>query len=147
MDLTFQVPVQYCSLWHQTLLSPLDTSTTGCCFHFGSASSLLLEVFLHSSPVEYWAPTYPGSSSFSTISLCFFILFMVFSRQECWSGLSFPSPVDHVLSEPTTMTHLSWVALHSMAHGFIELDKVVFHMISLVSFLWLWFSCCLPSDR
>ena len=71
MNLTFLVPMQYFSLQHWTLLSPLDTSTTGCCFHFGSASSLLLEVFLHSSPVEYWAPTYPGSSSFSTISLLF----------------------------------------------------------------------------
>ena len=27
MDLTFQVPVQYCFLQHQTLLSPPDTST------------------------------------------------------------------------------------------------------------------------
>ena len=33
------------------------------------------------------------------------------------------------------MTHLSWVALHSMAHSFIELDKAVIHVISLVSFL------------
>ena len=33
-----------------------------------------------------------------------------------------PSPVDHVLSELSTMTHLSWVALHCMAHTFIELD-------------------------
>ena len=29
---------------------------------------------------------------------------------------------------------------------FIELDKAVVHVISLVSFLWLWFSFCLPSD-
>ena len=28
----------------------------------------------------------------------FFMLFMGFSRQECWSGLPFPSPVDHALS-------------------------------------------------
>ena len=33
------------------------------------------------------------------------------------------------------MTHLSWVALHSMAHSFIELDKAVVHVIKLVSFL------------
>ena len=44
------------------------------------------------------------------------------------------------------MTHLSWVALHGMAHSFIELDKAVVHVIRLVSFLWLWFSVCLPSD-
>ena len=28
------------------------------------------------------------------------------------------------------MTHLSWVALHGMAHSFIELDKAVVHVIS-----------------
>ena len=38
MDLTFQVPMQYCSLLLQTLLSPSDTSTIGCCFCLGSAS-------------------------------------------------------------------------------------------------------------
>ena len=32
------------------------------------------------------------------------------------------------------MTHLSWVALQDMAHSFIELDKAVIHVISLVSF-------------
>ena len=62
------------------------------------------------------------------------------------SGLSFPSPVDHILSELSTMTHLSWVALLGMAHSFIELDKAVVHVIRLISFLWWWFSVCLPSD-
>ena len=146
MDLTFQVPIQYCSLQSRTfLLSPV-TSTSGCYFSFVSICSFFLELFLHWSPAAYWAPTNLGSSSFSVLSFCLFISFMGFSRQECWSGLPFPSPVDYVLSELSTMTHLSWVALHSMAHSFIELDKAVVHVISLFSFLWLWFSFCLPSD-
>ena len=62
--------MQYCSLQHQTLLSPPDTSTAGCCFCFRSASSFLLELFLCSSPVTYWAPTNLGSSSFCVISFC-----------------------------------------------------------------------------
>ena len=33
------------------------------------------------------------------------------------------------------MTRPSWVALHDMAHNFIELDKAVFHEIGLFSFL------------
>ena len=68
--------------------------------------------------------------------------------QEYWSGFPFHSPVlsDHVLSELSTMTCLSWVALHGMARGFIELDKAEIHVISLVSFLWSWFSLYLPSD-
>ena len=40
--------------------------------------------------------------------------------------------VNHVFSELFTMTHLSWVALHSMAHSFIELDMAVISVISLV---------------
>ena len=146
MDLTFQVPIQYCSLQNQTLLLSPITSTTGCCFCFGSIYSFFLELFLHWSPVAFWAPTDLGSSSFSVQSFCLFILFIGFSRQEYWNGLPFPSPMDHILSELSTMTCLSWVALHGMAHSFIELDKAVVHVISVVSFLWLWFSVCLPSD-
>ena len=146
-DLTSQVPMQYCSFQHQTLLPTLVTSTIGCCFCFGSVSSFFLELFLRWSPVAYWAPTDLGSSSFSVLSFCLFILFMGFSRQEYWRGLPFPSPVDHVLSELYTITRPSWVALHHMSHSFTELDKAVVHVISLVSFLWLWFSFFLPSDE
>ena len=146
MDLTFQVPMKYCSLQHWTLLPSPVTSTAGYYFCFGSISSLFLELFLHWSTVAYWAPTDLGSSSFSVLSFCLFILFMGFSRQESWSGLPLASLVDHVLSGLSTMTRPSWVALHGMAHSFIELDKAVVHVIRLVSFLWLWFSVCLPTE-
>ena len=46
-----------------------------------------------------------------------------------------PSPVYHILSELSTMTHLFWVALHGMAHSFFELAKAVVYMINLISFL------------
>ena len=134
MDLTVQVPMQYCSLQHWTLLPSPVTSTTGHCFHFDSGFSWFLELFLHSS-VVFRAPTNLGSSSFCVISFCLFILFMGFSRQEHWSGLPFPSPVDQFLSELSTTTHPSWVALHGMAHSFIELDKAVIQVVCLVSFL------------
>ena len=54
------------------------------------------------------------------IDFILFILFIGFSQQEDWNGLPFPSLVDHILSE-LSMTCLSWVALHVMAHSFIEL--------------------------
>ena len=142
VDLTFQVPMQYCSLQHQTLLPSPVTSTNGFCFCFGF---ILLELFLNWSPVACWAPTNLRSSSFSVLSFCLFILFMVFLTQEYWLGLPFPYPMDHILSEVSTMTCPSWVALHGMGHSFIELDKAVVHVIRLISFLWLWFSFCLPS--
>ena len=51
--------------------------------------------------------------------------------------------MDYILSELSTMTlGSSWVALHSMAHSFIELDKAVAHVVRLVSFLCGFQSVC-----
>ena len=52
IDLKFRVPMQYCSLQHRTLLPSPVTSTSGCCFCFGSVSSFFLKLFLHWSLVE-----------------------------------------------------------------------------------------------
>ena len=134
INLTFQVRRQY--LQQLTLLPSPVTSTTVQCFCFGFLFIVSYELFLHSSPVTYWAPIDLGSSSFNVLSFCLFILFVGFSRQEYWSGSRFLSPVDHVLSELSPMTHPSWVALHGMAHGFIELDKAVAHVISLDWLKW-----------
>ena len=133
--------MQYCSLQHRTLLLSPVTSTSWYCFCFGSIPSFFLEWFLHWSPVAYWAPTDLGSSSFSILSFYLFILFMGFSRQEYWSGLPFPSPVDHILSNLSMLTCSSWVAPQGIA---------LFHwirqgwgpsVIKLTSFLWIWFQC------
>ena len=65
--LTFRVSMQYCSLQHQSLLSPPDTFTTKCCFLFGSAASFFLELLflsLCSSPVAYWIPSDLGGIIF-----------------------------------------------------------------------------------
>ena len=84
-----------CMIMYRTLLPSPVLSTTGFCFGFGSSPSFFRELFLHWSPVAYWAPNNLGSSPFSVLSFCLFILFMGFSRQEYWSGLPFRSPVDH----------------------------------------------------
>ena len=129
MDLIFQIPMQYCSLQHWTLQSPPDTSTTEHHFLFGSATSFFLELLviaLRSSPGAYWTSLTADSSS-SFMSFCFFILLMGFLWQEYWSGLPFPPLVDHILSELFTMTCLSWVTLHGMAHRFSELCKPLCH--------------------
>ena len=136
MDLIFHIPMQYCSLQHWTLLPSPVTSTTGCFFVclfvclfvffcFGSISSFFLELFLH------WFQYYMGhlltwGVHLSVSSFCPFIVFKGVSRQEHWSGLPFPSPVGHILSELSTMTCLSWVTIHGMAHSFTDkLDKAV----------------------
>ena len=48
-------------------------------------------------------------------------------------------------NSPPWPIHLGWPYMAWLL-SFIELDKVVVHVISLISFLWLWFSFCLPSD-
>ena len=134
MDLTFQVPMQYCSLQH---LSPV-TPTTGCCFCFGSVSSFFLELFLHWSPVAYWAPTDLGSSSFSVLSFCLFMLFMDFPGKNtevvCHSLLQWTTFCQTSPPRPVRLgwPHMAWLS-------FIYLDKAVVHVTRLASFPWLWF--------
>ena len=41
--------------------------------------------------------------------------------------LSFPPPVDHVLSELFTMTCPTWVTLHGLTHSFNKLCKALCH--------------------
>ena len=50
----------------------------------------------------YWTPSKLEGSSFCAIDFCFFIQFIRFSQQVCWSSLPFPPPVDHGLSELST---------------------------------------------
>ena len=104
MDLTFQVPMRYCSLQHKTLLLSPVTSTPGCCFCFGSVSSFFLELFLHWSPVAYWAPTDLGKCPIFLP----FILFMGFSRQEYWSGHSLLQWTTFCQNSPPWSIHLVW---------------------------------------
>ena len=102
---------------------------------FGSIPSFFLELFLHWSPVAYWAPTDLKRYSLSILSFCLFILFVGFSRQQYtllqWATLCQTSP--------------PWPACPGWPHpawlSFIELDKAVVHVSRLTSFLWLWFVC------
>ena len=141
MDLTFQVPMQYCSLLHWTLLVSSVTSTTGCHFCFGSIPLFFLELFLHWSPVAYLAPTDLGSSSFSVLA---------FSRCSWGSQGRNTEVVCHSLlqwtafcqTSPPWPVHLGWS--HTAWLSFIELDKAVVHVIRLASCLRLWFQCVCP---
>ena len=63
---------------------------------------------------------------------CLIILFMRFSQKEYWSCLPFRLPRGHVLSELFTMTRPPWMPLHSMAHSFIELCKLLRHDMAVI---------------
>ena len=128
MDLTFQIPMEYCSLQYWTLLLSLVTSTAGYYFCFGSIPSFFLELFLHWSPVAYWSPTDLGSSSFSVLSFCLFMLFIWFPRQEYWGGLPFPSPVAVAIG-PEKVSFLSnpkerqWQRMFKLPHNCTHLTN------------------------
>ena len=128
MDLTFQIPMQHCSFQHWTLTAKHTHNWVS--FLIWPSTSVLLELFIVAfcfPPVAYWTPSDVGGSSPDVISLCLFILFIGFSWQEYLDGFPFPPPGNHVLSELFTMTRPSWVALHRMAHSFIELSKPLCH--------------------
>ena len=72
-----------------------------------------------STAIAYWAPSDLWDSSFGVIYFSPFILFMRWTVY--WGWFVIPPPVDHVLSEHSTMTRPSWVTLHNMTHSFIEL--------------------------
>ena len=114
--------MKYCSLQHQTLLLSPVTSTTGYCFCFvPSLHSGVISLLISSSILgTYW----PGEFLFQYPIILPFHMFMGFSRQEYWSGLPFPSLVDHILSDLSTMpAHLGWP--HRAWFSFIDLDKAV----------------------
>ena len=137
--------MQYCSLQHRALLPSPVTSTTGCCFCVGSISILsgIISPLISSSILGIYPP---GEFIFQCPIFLPFHTVPGVLEARILNGLPFPSPVDHVLSELSTITCPSWVALHGMAHGFIELDKAVVHVNRLVGFLWLWFLFCLLSE-
>ena len=128
MDLTFQVPTQYCSLQHWILLSSPGTSTTEHHFRFGPAASFflgILVVLLHSSPGAYWTPSDLGDLSFSITSFGPYIQFMRFSQQVSWGGLPFPPP-EFCQNSPLWPTHLGCLE-GNMIHSFTELCKPLHH--------------------
>ena len=111
MDLTFQVPIQYCSLQHQTLLLPPDTSTTEqfllwpCLFiPSGAISMLFPSNVLDTFPAKGLIFLCPTFLLFLYMCVCWQLsrvqlfvtpqaivcqapLSMGFPRQAYWSGL------------------------------------------------------------
>ena len=138
LNLAFQVPMQYCSLQHLTLLITPVTTTAGYCVCFGSTPSVFLEVFLHWSPVAYWGVPLSVSCLFA------------FSYCSWGSEGKNTEVVCHSLLQWTTFCQTSppWPARLGWPHTawliFIELDKAVVRVIKLTSFLWLWFPCVCP---
>ena len=123
--------MQYCSLQYHTLFSSPVTSTIGCCFCFcclfisGVISPLISCGILGTYQPEEFIFQCPIILPFHTV------YGVLKARILKWFAIPFSSEPHFV----RTLHHdpPSWVALHSMAHSFTELDKAVFHVIKLVS--------------
>ena len=75
MELTFQVPIQYCSLLNQTYFYHQSHPQLGFVFTLAQPLHSFWIYFSTLLQVVYWAPTDLGSSSFSVI-FCLFLLFI-----------------------------------------------------------------------
>ena len=116
MDLRFQIHMQYCSLQHQTLLSPPDTSTTEHHFHFGPAASFFLDLLviaLSSSPVAYWIPSDLGGLIFwCHIFLPFHTVHGVLqARILAWTLISYQSTT-FCKNSSVRPGHPGWLCTH-----------------------------------
>ena len=123
MDLTFQVPMKYCSLQLQCWLSPPDTSTTEHCFRFGPATSFYLEllvVTLCSAVVAYYTPFWPGGLIFQ----CRIFLPSHTIHGVLEAGMlewfAIPSSTGPRFVRTLHCNLLILVALHGMTHGFFS---------------------------
>ena len=125
MDLTFQVPVHYCYLQHQTLLLSPVTSTTGCFFalpHPFILSGVISPLIFNSILGTYW----PGVFIFQCP-----IFFFPFSYCSWGSQGKNTEVVCQSLLQWTTFCQTSppWPICLGWPHtawlSFIELDKTV----------------------
>ena len=116
MDLTFQVPMPYCSLHYWTLLLSPVTSTTRYCFCFGSNPSFFLELFLPLISSSILGTYRPGAFPFQyPIILAFHTVHGVLTARILkWFAIPFSSgphsfrPLHHdtpILGSPTRMAH------------------------------------------
>ena len=143
MDLTFQVPMQYCSLQHWILLlSPVISTTLFLLWLHPFILSGVISPLISSSILgTYW----PGEFLFQHPIILHFHTVHGVLKARILKWFAIPSPVDDILSNLSTMTRPSWVAPRAWL-SFIELDKAVV----LVWLDWLVFceygSVCLPSD-
>ena len=138
MYLTFQVPMQYCSLQHWPLLPSPVPSPPGHCFHFGSISLLFLELFLPFSS-SILGTYLPGKFIFPChIFLPLHIVRGVLkARIQEWFVIPFSSEPCFV----RCLHHDPSILGASTKHGswFQWVRQSCGPYVQLVSFLWLWF--------
>ena len=132
--LTFQVPVQCCSVWRGALLCSRKHPQLGVIPALPRCLHSFWNVF-YFAPVAYWTPT-AWVLGWAHLSVSYFVSFSYCSwdSQSKNAEVVCPSLLQWTtfLSELFTVTHPLWVALNDMAHSFIELHKAMIHVIILL---------------
>ena len=144
MDITFQVPMQYCSLQHWTLLPSPVISTTGYCFCFGSSHQSFW--IYYSTDLQQHTGCLPTWGVHLSVSYLFAFSYCSWGSQGkntevvCHSLLQWTMFCQNSPPWPVCLgwPYTAWLIVSLSS-------KAVVHVIRLVSFLWLWFSVCLPS--
>ena len=112
MDLTFQVPMQYCSLQHRTLLLSLVNIHSWVLFLLWLHPFILSGVIYPLTSCSILGTYQPGEFPFQyLIILPFHTVYVVLKARI----LTWYSPVDHILSDLSTMTLPAWAAPLGMA--------------------------------
>ena len=138
--------MQYCSLQHWTLLPSPVTSTTGCVFALAPSLHSIWSYFstdlqYHSGHLETWGVHLSVSYLFA-FSYCSWGSQGKNTEVVCHSLLQWTT---FCQNSPPWPICLGWP--YTAWLSFIELDKVMVHVIRLVrliSFLWLWFKSVCP---
>ena len=134
MDLTFQVPLQYWSYSIRFYFHHKSHPQLGIVFALALSlcsfwSFFFTDLQYHNGHLLTW-----GLHLSVSYLLSFHTVHGVLKAKILkWFATPFSSRP--LFSELSILTHLSWVALHGVAHSFIELDKAVVHVIILISFL------------
>ena len=108
------------SWWRRRTSLKTVTFATGCCFCFGSIPLFFLELFLHWSPVVFWAPTDLGKFLFQyPIILPFHTVHGVLkARMLKWFAIPFssgPHSVRRLHHDPPILGGPTWHGLVSLS--------------------------------
>ena len=142
-DQTFQVPMQYC------FFTASDFTFTTRYIQTWALFPLWLSLFIISGAISsLFSSSILGTWwVHSSVSCLFMFSYYSWGSQGKNAELVWHFIFQWTLfcqNSPPWPFHLGWS--YTAWLSFIELDKAVIHVKNLVSFLWLWFSFCLPSD-
>ena len=125
---SFQVPMQYCSLQHGTLLLSPVTSTTGCCFLFDKLDS------------SYWLSCH-GSGCFMTLQAREAFLWMPrnwsnkYSFRLMQQNTNVREWVEIRKKEPRLQPYMDYLTISTSLRDKLELDKIFLFLTLLLQML------------